>query len=298
MRLKKGKYKYLTFYYKKSPGAPVVIFFHGFMGDHLEWKDLIAGSYTELRDKYSYYIFDLPGHGKSLIGKASLTLKSVIKTLKEFEHHQNIQRPIYVGYSMGGRLALEMANRKTKGLFLESTSLGIADKNERKIRFQSDSKLLSTVIKNIHSSSKQKKILFKNFLESWYDTPIFNGIKMTAGYHDWLQYKLKANPFELQKALNIFSVGKTSNWRKKFFKFAPYFKIYYICGQDDRKYFLEGKRLLLDYQLQQIKNRNNSNHKERFLTVKFIKNCSHNIHFQNPKIFTKHLSSFLQELQK
>src|ERR671938_303761 len=113
-----------------SPDHPVVLFLHGFMGSSADWNDVVAA----IGDRAFCMALDLPGHGASLgLAPESYTVegsaRAVLHALDELE----VERPVMVGYSMGGRLALYLALRHPQrwaGLFLESTSPGLESRED------------------------------------------------------------------------------------------------------------------------------------------------------------------------
>ncbi len=76
---------------------------------------------------------------------------------------------VYVGYSMGGRLALQLALAKpdlVEGLVLISSTAGIPDHAERRRRFLDDLALADRI--ETHGR--------ETFLDDWLAQPIFDGI--------------------------------------------------------------------------------------------------------------------------
>lgn len=133
------------------------------MGSTADWREFV----TALEKRSLCIAVDLPGHGASL----SLTPKTytiegaaraVIHTLDELE----AERPVIVGYSMGGRLALYLALRypeRCAGLFLESASPGLESAEERAARRAADEE----------RAKRLEGAGFEAFLEDWYRQPLF-----------------------------------------------------------------------------------------------------------------------------
>src|SRR5919206_4942182 len=121
-----------------SPKNPDVLCLHGFMGSSADWQDVASA----IGDRAFCIAPDLPGHGGSLglppgAYTTEGTARAVIRTLDELE----ARRPVIVGYSMGGRLALYLALRypeRCAGLFLESSSPGLQGAGEREKRRAAD----------------------------------------------------------------------------------------------------------------------------------------------------------------
>src|SRR5215217_6247066 len=133
------------------------------MGSTADWREVMSA----LEDRTFCIAMDLPGHGSSLsLTPEAYTVEgaaeAVIDTLDELE----VERPVIVGYSMGGRLALYLALRypeRCAGLFLESASPGLESAGERAARREADEERA----KRLESGN------FEEFLEDWHRQPLF-----------------------------------------------------------------------------------------------------------------------------
>ena len=127
---------------KEGPGVPIV-FLHGFLGRSEDWLEVCA-SLPPCR----CIGIDLPGHGDS-----------------PFEPDFTIDLPQFhlVGYSMGGRIALQKFKDKALTLTLLSTHPGLKDAEERDARRESDAVW----------AKKLLHLPIDEFLKQWYDQPIF-----------------------------------------------------------------------------------------------------------------------------
>jgi len=141
------------------PGADRVVLLHGFTQTSFSWKwtaDHLVADAEAVR-------VDLPGHGRSdavsadLPGTAGLTC--------------NAAGPgVYIGYSMGARVALHCALLRpdlVRGLILVGGTAGIDDDHERLARRQADETL----------AQKVQRVGVASFLEDWLRGPLFQTLR-------------------------------------------------------------------------------------------------------------------------
>jgi len=127
---------------------PPLVLLHGFLGSRHDWKPVV-----ESLSRPSICL-DLPGHGTCP---------------DDFDLFGQIERlgPIHlVGYSMGGRIALQYQAafpHSVVSLTLLSAHLGLKTDEERKTRYENDCALAN----EIRNSS------IDDFLIRWYDQPLF-----------------------------------------------------------------------------------------------------------------------------
>jgi 2-succinyl-6-hydroxy-2,4-cyclohexadiene-1-carboxylate synthase len=181
-----------------SPENPDVLCLHGFMGSAADWQDVA----TAIGDRASCIALDLPGHGGSLdLTPEAYTMegtaRAVIRTLDELE----ARRPVIVGYSMGGRLALYLALRhpeRCAGLFLESASPGLEGAEERAARRDADEEKA----KQLESGD------FENFLRDWYRQPLFSSLAQEGGLlRRTIEARRRNDPSELARSLRGMGTG-------------------------------------------------------------------------------------------
>ena len=111
---------------------PALVFLHGFLGSGKSWLK-IAQSFSE---NYFCILPDLPGHGENTKGDLAYALDFDIVTawLSDLLDQIPVSKVHLVGYSLGGRVALNFACRHPKqilSLTLESANPGIMDESER-----------------------------------------------------------------------------------------------------------------------------------------------------------------------
>ena len=94
------------FYYTHSSGGsregsdPPLVLIHGAGGSHLHWSPT-----TRRLSGRSVYAIDLPGHGRSP-GEALRSIPEYVEALASWIRQESIGRPVLIGHSMGGAIAL------------------------------------------------------------------------------------------------------------------------------------------------------------------------------------------------
>lgn len=114
---------------KQGAGKPIILL-HGFCETKEMWKTFSV----QLTKSHTVYCLDLPGFGESSLKASRLNLEEVAVTLHDWMEEQNIQKPIIIGHSLGGYVALTMAELMGSelggiGLF---HSTAFADDQEKK----------------------------------------------------------------------------------------------------------------------------------------------------------------------
>ncbi|MDQ0157838.1 2-succinyl-6-hydroxy-2,4-cyclohexadiene-1-carboxylate synthase [Robertmurraya andreesenii] len=148
-------------------GFPVILL-HGFTGNMSMWQP-----FYEKWGKHSKLIaVDIIGHGKTEMTdqKERYRMLSVVDDIFLIMEKLKIQKADFVGYSMGGRLALSFAAKyptKVRKLVLESASPGLASVEERKERMKQDEKLADFI--------EEKGI--EEFVDYWENISLFESQK-------------------------------------------------------------------------------------------------------------------------
>lgn len=94
------------YYYEskgKANGNPPIILLHGAGGTHLNWPHHLR----KITD-HKVYAPDLPGHGKSK-GLGEQTIQGYGKAVIDWMLEIGVPRAIFLGHSMGGAIAQELA---------------------------------------------------------------------------------------------------------------------------------------------------------------------------------------------
>ena len=145
-----------------NPRAPKVVFLHGFTQTGNSWKPIAehiaAAGYHSL-------VIDLPGHGDSSGVRADLR-----RTADMVAAIGGVAT--YVGYSLGGRVALHLAlmyPHLTKSTVLIGAHAGIADDDERARRREADDVIESRLV----------AVGVEAFVREWVKQPLFGDLVTT-----------------------------------------------------------------------------------------------------------------------
>lgn len=246
-----------------------VLFLHGFTGCAEDWLPV----FEQMPDKYNYIALDLIGHGKSDApgDVTKYSTESLLAQLKYVKDHLTSNKIFLLGYSMGGRLALNYAINHPddiKGLILEGSSAGIKNDDERKKRFEDDLKVVEFI--ETHT--------LEEFIEMWHDQEIFNTQRRFSNDKLKKIKKKKASGSKIGYAnmLKGFSTGVMTPVHDKLKKIP--LKVLLITGDLDSKFTGINARL-----------------SRRFFKAKhkIVRNSGHNTHLEEPKRFIEIVTNYL-----
>jgi 2-succinyl-6-hydroxy-2,4-cyclohexadiene-1-carboxylate synthase len=136
-----------------------VVLLHGFGGTHRAWDGVIEALD---RERYLPLALDLPGHGEAADSVRPITFAGCVAHVLA----NSPERFALCGYSMGGRVALQVAlaaPARVSRLVLVSCSAGFADDAARAARRESDRAL----------ADELERIPFEQFIERWRTQPLF-----------------------------------------------------------------------------------------------------------------------------
>ncbi len=252
-----------------DPSLPSILFLHGFMGSGEDWMQIAL----RLQSSFCSILIDLPGHGNASSAAYDQswgmqeTSQAIIAELQRI----NVKHCYLVGYSMGGRIALHLTLNYPeffKQTILESASPGLATAEEQKARIKKDATLARRLLKEDYSE----------FLEWWYQIPLFQGISEHSDYPAMMERRLKNNPANLAKSLADIGTGsQPSLWEKLRDNSTP---ILLISGEKDMKFQVIAERMV---------------HSGRRISRTVIPGCGHNCHFEQPKAFCRILMDSFTE---
>lgn len=210
----------------------MIIFLHGFLGSPEDWSPVTQYIHTPFK------ALNLPGHSGTPLDP-SLLEKEIPKKVT------------LVGYSLGGRLAMDFARRfpeRIHSLIILSANPGIESGREE--RLAQDEKWIS-ILENEGMD---------RFLEKWYAQDLFSSFSMTE---EIKKRRKKHDPKSLIEVLRTLSPGKLPSLWPHLKNFS--FPLLFLFGENDIKYRKIGKRL-------------RENHE-----VMWIPHASHPIHLEAPQ---------------
>jgi 2-succinyl-6-hydroxy-2,4-cyclohexadiene-1-carboxylate synthase len=246
-------------------GGTPLLYLHGFMGDGRVWLSTM----NRIQDTVYSVALDLPGHGHTEADLAHLDFSSLADAVAAFVYDHFDRPAVLVGYSLGGRVALQAALShpdRFRGLVLESASAGIEDEAERRQRLQQDEAVAARLC----------AVDMRSFLTEWYQQPLFASLspETVAGIID---RKAHNDPSRLAQVVVKLSSGqqpslwdRVSSWNKP---------TLIVAGELDDKYRALASRLagLMKKSMLQI-----------------IPGAGHIVHLENNAAFVAALRSFLE----
>lgn len=247
---------------------PRLVFLHGWLGAAQDWRETAA----PLSNSYRCLALDLPGHGElGNQAEGTRSLDEAVDWLNLRLHELSGEGGlILVGYSLGGRLAVELALREgspVKGLVLMSSRPGIPEAG-RDSRKRSD-QIWSTQI----------RADWEGFLGKWYAQPMFNPQKKTPEEYQALIQKRSANhPGHAADTLLHWSPALQQD-RMPWLIDCPV-PLLYIAGSLDKTYAEIAGTL-----------RGKSSDRR----VEILEETGHAVHLDNPQVCAAAIEQFLEK---
>ncbi len=258
---------------KAAGSGPAIIALHGFAGSMATW----AAFTQEVQREYTVITVDFLGHGDSdsptdperyRMERSGADIAAVLDKL-------GLARACWLGYSMGGRIALVTATLmpdRFAGLVLEGASPGLISPDGRARRARSDGELARLITKEgVEAFSKY-----------WEQRPLFASQKrLPPEVRERIRNRrLRNNPTGLANTLRAASPGLQPPVHKS----LPSLKIPVLCiaGEYDHKFSAIAKEMC-------------SKLPDGRLSI--IAGAGHAPHIENPQEFNRIVLGFLRELQ-
>lgn len=254
-------------------GDPLLLL-HGFTGRAANWRPLLP----RLAKQWRVIAVDLPGHGDSdaPAGIARYEMPRVAADLTELLTRRAAAPAHWLGYSMGGRLALYVTVHHpelVRSLVLESASPGLATAAERQTRRAADEALAARI----------ERDGIPAFVAQWEQLPLFAGLarlpeEVRTALHD---QRLNNNAIGLANSLRGMGTGaQPSLWPYLGDIAAP---VLLIAGALDEKFAALNERMAAA-----IPN----------ATLRRIADAGHTVHLEQPALFLNSVDEFLTDYTK
>lgn len=242
----------------QGTGEPLLLI-HGFTGSIEAWGE---GSLSGLAQAYQVVAVDLVGHGESDVSPdpARYGMDEMLMDIWQVLDSMSIDRARWLGYSMGGRIAIAGAVRnasRISSLVLESASPGLATEGERRARRRADEALAEGLLRGG----------MEEFVDHWMGLPLFaTQGKLPPGIvAAHRERRLRNRPEALAACLRGFGTGvQPSFWDALSAIELP---TLLLAGEEDRK-FTEIALRMADL--------------IPGSTLRLIPRAGHTIHLENP----------------
>ncbi|KAL2484725.1 Protein PHYLLO [Abeliophyllum distichum] len=265
----------------KSIDDTVVVFLHGFLGTGDDWIPIMKALSSSLR----CIAIDLPGHGGSKLldfsQGQSLPMDVVVNMLCKVLHDLTPGKVVLVGYSMGARISLYMAlkrSNKVEGAVIISGSPGLTDPDARTSRRAKDDFRACTLVSNG----------LEFFLDTWYSEELWSSLRSHPHFKQILANRSQHDDLHtLAKVLSDLSIGRQQSlWGDLKNCTSP---ILLIVGERDIKFKKIAREM---YSKMNDETRNTD-----CPPIIEIPNSGHAVHLENPLPVIAAVSQFLKRLK-
>ena len=167
LRIPCGRIELLLQRHSAEKSLPDMLFLHGFMGNGCTFGPLIRELYSTV-NAITLDISAAASENQVWSGEPLFTPGTLSKALHQIPGDLFFGRPIIYAYSMGGRIALHEASsgnhlfNQAPALLLESTTAGIEDATQRKLRRLKDCARARSLLAD-----------FDRFVQEWQNQPLF-----------------------------------------------------------------------------------------------------------------------------
>ncbi len=210
-----------------SGEGPYVMAIHGFTGSTATWTPLATAAQKE----YTVVAVDMLGHGASDAPSdpKRYSMERCVEDLEAILDHMGVERVHWLGYSMGGRIALSAAislPQRTSALIAESASPGLATAVERAARVQDDEKLADWA----------EEVGIERFTDYWGAIPLFaSQARLPAAVRDGLRAQRLVNtPLGLANSLRGIGTGAQPSMYERLSTLET--PVLWIAGEEDTKF--------------------------------------------------------------
>jgi 2-succinyl-6-hydroxy-2,4-cyclohexadiene-1-carboxylate synthase len=203
-----------------------LVLLHGFAGTRHTWDQVAAHMGPE---GYLPMALDLPGHGEAAAVEPPITFAGCVEHVLA----RCPERFALAGYSLGGRIALQVAlaaPERVSRLVLVSSTAGIADAAERAERRRADRRL----------ADEMERASYESFIERWRSQPLFADDPPEVGALARAEHR-RNRPGALAAALRGMGTGEMEPvWERLGGLALP---VLVVVGARDEKFRALGQRL-------------------------------------------------------
>ena len=252
--------------------GPALVVLHGFTGSIQTWQ-----SFSEVaKTGFTVVAVDQPGHGASDSPSDSrmYTMERHVQALAEILDRVGLERVAWLGYSLGGRIALSAAvalPERTTALVLESASPGIASEEERQQRIREDEALVCWIA----------EVGVPRFVEYWESLPLWHSQKrLSTVLRDSLRsQRLRNNPCGLANSLRGVGTGAQPPLHDRLEELtAP---VLLVAGEEDQKFIGIAREMHRSIPTSRLET---------------VPGAGHATHLEQPEIFSRTVTGFLEEV--
>lgn len=254
-------------------GEPTIVGLHGFTGSLATW-DLFT---TTLNDTYGFVGIDLLGHGSSDSPNdvAMYSMERFILALEEILDALQLERVYWLGYSLGGRIALSAASalaHRTAGVVLESASPGLLSLEERNARVRDD-ELLADWLEDVGMES---------FVDYWQALPLWaSQARLPTSKKEKLRsQRLLNDPTGLGNSLRGIGTGAQPPMHDQLDNID--LPVLVIAGEDDGKFSEIAKEMCQDLARSELC---------------ILAQAGHAVHLEQPDVFYGAVQEFLESIK-
>ncbi|MDH2924712.1 hypothetical protein A4A71_05035 [Nicoletella semolina] len=269
----------LAYQWHARTGIPVV-FLHGLLGSQADWSGVLV-ELQRLVDLQKLpqirpLVIDLPCHG----GSQQIACRgfSEIRQALDMTLNKLIQQPFWlVGYSLGGRIALDYAINASHsphsagslyllGALLEGANIGLKTEEERQLRWKSDQAW----------ASRFRQETLSEVLKDWYRQPVFAHLSALQRLN-LIDQRTNNDGKKIAQILEATSLAKQPCYDQLCNNLVKSHRLHkrfhFFIGEFDRKF-------------RQMATENHLSHT-------LIREAGHNTHLEQPQQFVQQLLQFI-----
>lgn len=244
-----------------TPDTPWLVLLHGLLGSGDDWQALCP-----LLSEWPILRVDLPGHGASVsmrVRNFSEMRQQLALTLRA----QGINRYWLIGYSLGGRIAMDfaassMGEKATGllGLLVEGGNPGLSDNAQRQARMEHDARW----------AERFRREPLSAVLADWYRQGVFADLTDEAR-QKLITVRSRNDATGVADMLEATSLGRQPWLLDAVLRIGLPFG--YLCGEQDQKF----QTIAQTYRLPLLS----------------IAHAGHNAHRANPTDYAQQIRSFI-----